>query len=492
MFGREKQPQTPPHTSKMIFLLFCLWVVFLIWWVGWRFGSLGTLFQQAKTTALIRIIYPLDTGIGNSLAAGHALLTKTFTSHSPDELLQLLVTPRKEKKWPLMQVFAKTFPRQFTLISDLSNYYSDLHELLWFSSPQHYLILLQNTAEKRPNGGFFGSFAFVTLEKGTVSEFRLSDSYHPLYDRPQSKVLGPERLTNFLPDRDIYFVSANKIWFTYQDGVHIQKLYEKSYPGTKIRGVIFLRTDMFESLIPGFTEQLRQRQYINATIDLIRGEQKWWKKMYYLHTLEEFLQTHKTELFKELFVQLPDLLDRRLINVYLDTISPSLEKRLRENQLTTRFEETKGYFRDSNTSYSKIDRFVSKQITLKDIAGTVVGTWSGDIITLPALMTWEIYTRQIDYHLLVPAEYQSFIRQMNTDYEIVLWAREEHILGLDYLRSTRGVVYLPWWTKPLIVSGDIAEWTIFKTPFSRNAMYHTKIDGNDKKATVTIEFEVVE
>jgi hypothetical protein len=42
------------------------------------------------------------------------------------------------------------------------------------------------------------------------------------------------------------------------------------YPGASVRGVVFLRTDTFEQLIPGFTEQQREWQFTNAATDLIR------------------------------------------------------------------------------------------------------------------------------------------------------------------------------------------------------------------------------
>ena len=37
-----------------------------------------------------------------------------------------------------------------------------------------------------------------------------------------------------------------------------------------IKGVIFLDSDLLSDLLPGFTEKMRERQFVNATIDIIR------------------------------------------------------------------------------------------------------------------------------------------------------------------------------------------------------------------------------
>ncbi|MBP7847604.1 DUF4012 domain-containing protein [Patescibacteria group bacterium] len=68
------------------------------------------------------------------------------------------------------------------------------------------MIILQNTAERRPNGGFFGSFGILKINKGKITRFEIVDSYLPEYDTPGTKITGPAWMLNYLPDRDIYFV----------------------------------------------------------------------------------------------------------------------------------------------------------------------------------------------------------------------------------------------------------------------------------------------
>jgi nucleoside-diphosphate-sugar epimerase len=50
-------------------------------------------------------------------------------------------------------------------------------KLLAAEGKRTYLILLQNNAELRPTGGFIGSYALVTLEKGKLLDFSVEDVY---------------------------------------------------------------------------------------------------------------------------------------------------------------------------------------------------------------------------------------------------------------------------------------------------------------------------
>ncbi|EKE06370.1 MAG: hypothetical protein ACD_19C00015G0002 [uncultured bacterium] len=54
---------------------------------------------------------------------------------------------------------------------------SRLSVLLGMNKPMKYLVLFQNNMELRPTGGFIGSFAIVTFDKGRMSEIVVSDIY---------------------------------------------------------------------------------------------------------------------------------------------------------------------------------------------------------------------------------------------------------------------------------------------------------------------------
>jgi hypothetical protein len=50
-------------------------------------------------------------------------------------------------------------------------------EILGFKGERKYLLLLQNNMELRPGGGFIGSFALATLNKGQLKSFKIYDVY---------------------------------------------------------------------------------------------------------------------------------------------------------------------------------------------------------------------------------------------------------------------------------------------------------------------------
>lgn len=56
---------------------------------------------------------------------------------------------------------------------------AQLDMILGFDEPQRYLVLLQNNNEIRPTGGFPGSYAALTIDKGKITDFKVDDVYNP-------------------------------------------------------------------------------------------------------------------------------------------------------------------------------------------------------------------------------------------------------------------------------------------------------------------------
>ena len=78
------------------------------------------------------------------------------------------------------------------------------------------------------------------------------------------------------------------------------------------------------------------------------------------------MQQHASTLIQQFRIQLPELIEQRYINIYLDSVSGPFHTFLRTHNLTTRFEENHAYFRDSNIVFNKIDTFVQKEVRLLD------------------------------------------------------------------------------------------------------------------------------
>lgn len=476
---------------KRIFLSILLWcaILFLI-----KSVRLGFSIKNIRTNWFH---HPIEVG---SLAIGwftksvwyawilsEKILSSGMSSLSKEEFSHLFSFLTKDN---LYTFIPQRFSHLTSLLWEIWKYEEDVYSLLWYSTPQRYLIVLQNTSEKRPNWWFFWSFADVVIEKWEIASLQITDSYLPGYDNPNTSILWPEWFNEFLPEREIYFVWANKVWFTYHDGAHIKTLYEKSYPWQKIRGVAFLTTDMFKKILPDFEEQLRERQFVNASVDLIRWEDRWGKKEVYLKSSQAFFEKRKTELVAGLIEKLPSILDNHRINFYLTDITGPFHWFLRRNKLTTRFEQETAYFWDSNISYNKIDWFVTKRITCFDEQENVaLETVNQDIISLLPLTPWE-RTCKISNKLFVDQEHTLRVRTLESQYGIELWAREEHILGLTPTWDTRGVVHFPKNISLFQITGDTYQSELFETPFSNALMYKSTIGENWWTANIFIRFRV--
>lgn len=62
-------------------------------------------------------------------------------------------------------------------IFELKNFSSRLGTLLGVDKPMKYLVLFQNNMELRPTGGFIGSFALISFDKGRMTEIVVNDVY---------------------------------------------------------------------------------------------------------------------------------------------------------------------------------------------------------------------------------------------------------------------------------------------------------------------------
>ncbi len=505
-FEKKKVPVKRWESPERLFLIWSgiIWFLFLL--SGVRGRGLVQWYRSGDISSI--------SGERNRLAISSAWFDSHLW-HAVDQLLKLVEIysandrdrSTDERLQQVLRFLAQEWddwidsvPEQyrwiFSLITSWAYFEEDIISLLGFNSPQTYLVILQNTAESRPNGWFFGSFAVVKVLNAKIADIQIRDSYILDYEQKNVSVEGPERLLQYLPHRDVHFVGANKIWFTYLDGNHIKRLYEKVYPWEEIRAVVFLRTDMFEQMIPWFTEQQRERQFTNAATDLIRWSDKFWKKEKYVNEVSSIIQNNKTELLKSAIRILPDLIKQGSINIYPSKVSVSggdyggwLEGWLRQENLTTRFEKDRAYSWEANTSYNKIDNFISKMIRISNNKGDIWYDGPEDIIDLAWLPLWE-WNFDITYRLEIPREYRNYMLKLERGYGVELTDREKHILALNPIRESRGLLHLSNEFDILSIGWDIISWRDFKTPIpTHTAWYMVGIEFDGWSAQVNISVE---
>ena len=81
-------------------------------------------------------------------------------------------------------------------------------EFLGFNGRKKYLLLLQNNMELRPTGGFIGSFAVITFEKGRLLDFNIEDVYSA-DGQLKGHVKPPPVLEKYLGEASWYLRDSN-------------------------------------------------------------------------------------------------------------------------------------------------------------------------------------------------------------------------------------------------------------------------------------------
>ena len=405
------------------------------------------------------------------------------------------------------------------LLSEAYEYREEIFNLLGENQTFNYLILLENANEKRPNGWFFGSFVFVKLSWGHIKELQVIDSYLPDYVAPKTRIPLPEWYQKLYDVDEVGFIAGNKFWFTDRDGKNIKTLYElifnKEYDPDRvklffepekwtmlhnqyIKGVIFLNSSLLSDFLPWFQEKAREWQFTNASVDLIRGENRSNKKEMYLKDVVEYFNNNTKGILKNLILHREKILDKKYLQFYFSNISEDFHQFLQKKQLNTFFSEDKMFFRNTNLSTNKSDGFVKKNVQLFDLTSQkILFSTENSVLDLTQLSSWN-YMIQIDYDFNIPERYFNFIKKLETKYGITLWEREKFILLMSplqdqdsYWRKTRELIYYPPQMTFLSAEGNFKNLRKSSTDhWAQILVYDTQIEKNNTTKQVRLFFSL--
>ena len=422
----------------------------------------------------------------------------------------------EQNKEYLKKVGFSNYDKLINFFSDLKSYQKEFFELLGQNQSFNYLVILQNTNEKRPNGWFFWSFAFVTISQWHIKNLEIVDSYYPDFIAYRTRITAPARTSPFLPDRKIGFIAGNKFWFSDIDGKNLKDLYELMFNKTfemskvqqtmqpdlynkllyqNIKGVIFIRSDLLESFFTNFKQKIRERQFLNASVDLIRKEIRGNKKELYIKEIKQYFDSQKWNIIKNVVNRFDEIANKQYITMYLSNVSTGLNAVLTKHNLTNIFDPNYIYFRDTNVSYNKIDGFVTKHIQINDEQWIMQKDSKSDIVDIHDLKNGK-YTISIYYKFSIPDYYPTFIQELEKKYEIQITDREMAILGLKSgmydepwqgkvrkRRETKATIYFPQYIKVTNVTGDIYYQAPFYPPFANGLFYQMgSIENNTTRA----------
>lgn len=116
-----------------------------------------------------------------------------------------------------------------------------------FKRKQVYLVLLQNSVELRPTGGFIGSVAVVTLEEGSMTNLEVRDVYE-LDGQLKGHVDPPAPIREILGQEHWYLRDSNWDPRFSQSGARAAWFFEKE-TGIVVDGVIALSTPFIVDLL---------------------------------------------------------------------------------------------------------------------------------------------------------------------------------------------------------------------------------------------------
>lgn len=466
--------------------------------------------------------WTIDDSLSNMLLAGDDVV-KWYLSWenvlvTKKDKIKDLLGYVSENKYYLNNLWFDNYDWFFSLLSDLRGDWDEVSMLLWEKWEFNYLVILQNTNEKRPNWWFFGSFAFITVKDWRLKNLEIVDSYYPDYLAENTRLRAPDWTKAFLPDLNIWFIAWNKFWFSDIDGSNLKRLYEKmfneEYDQKKlntlvdnwlsekllhkyIKWVIFIRSDLIEYLIPSFTQKAREWQFQNANVDLIRWEKRSNKKESYIKEVTKYFKEHSLEIFQSIINHYDEIIDKRFINIYLSNVSDDLQNILLNNWLKTVYFSWNIYARDMNAAFNKVDSFVQKTIQIINDNGSVIIESNNDIVPIWDLWNWA-YKMKVCYVLNVPNSYMSYMHDLEEKYWITMTERELRILamqpniyeGVDLWRwmDTKATIYFPLNYKLWELKWDYQEAWKFQAPFANWLYYEVVINKNNDSKCVEIDF----
>ncbi|HLD92550.1 MAG TPA: DUF4012 domain-containing protein [Patescibacteria group bacterium] len=206
-------------------------------------------------------------------------------------------------------------------------------ELLGWEKSKKYLILFQNNMELRPTGGFIGSFALITLDKGRMTEMVVNDVYSA-DGQLKGHIDPPEPIRKYLGEANWYFRDSN--WDPdFKISAEKAKWFIDKEIDQKVDGVISIDLYLIKSLLKitgpinlvDFNKTITSDNLYDTTQSEVENEffAGSIKKASFLTSLSRnLLQELKnlpkgkyTAFFKEIYKNL----EERHIQIYLDDLN---------------------------------------------------------------------------------------------------------------------------------------------------------------------------
>ncbi len=165
------------------------------------------------------------------------------------------------------------------MVTTASGLFALYPQIAGYKEPKRYLVLLQNSMELRPTGGFIGSLGLITFADGKMTEFAIQDVYE-VDGQLKGHVDPPAPIGELLAQEHWYLRDSNWDPDFKVSGQRAAWFYEKE-TGTRVHGVIAVSTPLVVDLLSA-TGPIELADYN----DRISAENFFGKSLFY--TQENF------------------------------------------------------------------------------------------------------------------------------------------------------------------------------------------------------------
>ena len=150
------------------------------------------------------------------------------------EIKSVLYIYEKDKQ---LGIFPKSLVSKIDNLVQLTSSTIDFWpDIFGFKGTRNYLILFQNNMELRPGGGFIGSYAILTLNKGKIYSFKIYDVYDA-DGQLKGHVEPPYPIRRYLPSVHWYLRDSN-FNVDFSKGAVASAIFLNSEMGQAVDGVI--------------------------------------------------------------------------------------------------------------------------------------------------------------------------------------------------------------------------------------------------------------
>ena len=141
--------------------------------------------------------------------------------------------------------FKEKFPQLQELVSQGSQFADFLETMVGVQGTKRYLVLFQNSTEMRPTGGFPGSYAVITFERGKLKDYKVDDIYN-IDGQIKELIIPPKQLQHITPT----WAMRDANWFIDfpTSAKKVMSFYKKE-SGLAVDGVITISPDVFTRIL---------------------------------------------------------------------------------------------------------------------------------------------------------------------------------------------------------------------------------------------------